>query len=137
MAYGNPTVGNPNVFNAQNAVQNTLFGWVTKALGKTLAPDTKEGDDKGFVTSSIDKYLREVKHNKYTNITWKGSGKSPQQVYGWRWTDTRLETAMRRLNNAAQNSQLIAMIQKASTEIAPLSTDTATTSTPSSKTNYG
>ena len=44
---------------------------------------------------------------------------------------------MRRLNNAAQNSQLIAMIQKASTEIAPLSTDTATTSTPSSKTNYG
>ena len=71
MAYGNPTVGNPNVFNAQNAVQNTLFGWVTKALGKTLAPDTKEGDDKGFVTSSIDKYLREVKQNKYRNISWK------------------------------------------------------------------
>ena len=127
---------NTSEFKAENAVKKTWLGWLGNALGKTLAPDKKESkEDTGFV--DFKKYMRNVRQEKYRGASWKKSGQPPQQVYGWRWTDTRLETAMRRLNNAAQNSQLIAMIQKASTEIAPLSTDTATTSTPSSKTNYG
>ena len=127
---------NTSEFKAENAVKKTWLGWLGNALGKTLAPDKKESkEDTGFV--DFKKYMRNVRQEKYRGASWKKSGQPPQQVYGWRWTDTRLDTAMRRLQNSTKNSQLSQMIQSASRTISPTTPDETTTKVPSSKTTYG
>ena len=71
----------------------------------------------GGVSKDLAKHMRDVRHSKYTNAKWRGSGQSPAQVFGWRWTDHRLDMAMRRLNNSAYNSQLNRMVKSATNPV--------------------
>ena len=125
---------NTSEFKAEKAVKSTWLGWLGNALGKTLAPE-KPKEDTGFV--NFKKYMRDVRQDKYRSASWKKSGQPPQQAYGWRWTDTRLDTAMRRLQNSAKNNQLNQMMQSASRTISPTTSNETTTKVPSSKNTYG
>ena len=125
---------NTNEFNAEKAVKTTWLGWLGNALGKTLAPE-KPQEDTGFI--SFTKYMRDVRQDKYRNVEWQITEQPSQQVYGWRWTDTRLDMAMRRLQNSATNNQLNQMIQTASNTISPTPSNETTAKFLSSQTRYG
>ena len=72
----------------------------------------EELTQKGF----IDKYG--IDSEDYIGLNWrKASGlESP---YKWRWTDTRMENAIRQLSNSTRNKQLISMLQNHAGTIQP------------------
>ena len=116
---------NDNPVRLQKGIESTLKSWGKDVGGKlvgafksTFAGDKKE-EEKGMggVSKDLAKHMRDVRHSKYTNAKWRGSGQSPAQVFGWRWTDHRLDMAMRRLNNSAYNSQLNRMVKSATNPV--------------------
>ena len=121
---------NDSPLRLQNGIESTLKSWgknlggkVVGAFKSTFAGDKKE-EEKGMggVSKDMAKYMRDVRHSKYTNAKWRGSGQSPAQVFGWRWTDSRLDMAMRRLNNSAYNSQLNRMVKSATDPVGYVNT---------------
>ena len=117
-----------NSLGVKNGISSTLTGWFgskfKKAFGKTFGDKDK---DKGFAREpiSLKKWMSKDRHTRYANYGTKKSAVTPK-TYEWRWQDPRLDTALRRLDSSRKNSQLVSMMNSASSTVSPLASSSPT-----------
>ena len=107
-----------------------------KSVAKQTLIDKEKKDEETKLTSSgfIKKYG--VSASDYDDLSWRKTS-SMKNVSQWRWTDFRLQNALRKLSSSTNNSQLLRMLQNNNKSIPFLKTRGPRTRLQSTQTKFG
>ena len=110
------------------------WGTFVDVAKKTLL-DSEEKEEKKLTTQGfLQKYG--VDSDDYDDLKWRRTS-SMKNTSQWRWTDARLENAIRKLTASTNNAHFTRMLQKQSRAIPPMGRKGVRTSIPSTRTKFG
>ena len=101
---------------------------------KTLQPQLEEKEEELSTKGFIKKYG--VDEDDYVNLRF-AKKESLKNVSPWRWTDPRLQNALRQLSSKTTNPQFVRMLQGQMTPVASLKTRGPRAKLQSTKTKFG
>ena len=121
-------------FKAASSFIDPKWGTFANVAKKTLLDNEKKEEEKLTTKGFLQKYG--VDSEDYDDLKWRRTS-SMKNVSQWRWTDARLENAIRKLTATTNNAHFTRMLQKQSRPVPPISRKGVRTSIPSTKTKFG